>query len=408
MSDLKQPGEPAAGPAIYQRGMLIGLSRNALLLGWVSFLTDLASEMVYPIIPLFITSVLGASVLTLGVIEGVAEGIASLMKAASGWMSDRFQRRSPFIAAGYGLSAVGKIVLASATIWPTALASRTLDRFGKGLRGSPRDALLAESVAPEYRGKAFGIHRGMDTMGAVGGPLLALLVLSQAHPDLRRVLWWAVIPAIASVVLAFVVRDIKRPRSGKAAQVKHPPLSPTLKHYLVGWGVFACANSSDAFLLLRTKEMGYAIQGTILLYTVYNVVYALASPFLGRLSDTIGRKVLLLAGLVVFAIVYACIGLAQAPWHLWILFAIYGLYIAATDGIGKALAVDLAAPEARATAVGWLGMVSGFGAVIAGVLGGLLWKYVGSWATFLLGTVGALAALAILAGLRTVRRQAAG
>jgi len=388
--------------------MFAGLSRNALLLGWVSFLTDLASEMVYPIIPLFITTTLGASVLTLGVIEGVAEGVASLMKAASGLLSDRFRRRSPFIAAGYGLSAVGKIILASSTVWYTALASRTLDRFGKGLRGSPRDALLAESVAPEHRGKAFGIHRGMDTMGAVCGPLLALLVLSQAHPDLRRVLWYAVLPAIASVLVAFIVRDVVKPRQRGEAAAKHPPLSPVMRHYLIGWGVFACANSSDAFLLLRTKEMGFAIQGTILLYTAYNVVYALASPFLGKLSDRVGRKVLLLGGLVVFALVYASIGLAQAPWHLWVLFAIYGLYIAATDGIGKALAVDLAAPEARATAIGWLGLVSGLGAVTAGVLGGVLWNYVGSWATFLLGSVGALGALAILAGLRVPQRQAAG
>jgi MFS family permease len=391
-----KPQPDAQPPGRYERGWLAGLSPNVVLLGWVSFFADVSSEMLYPLIPIFLTTVLNAPVALVGVIEGIAEAVASIMKPLAGRLSDASGKRRLYILQGYGLAACAKAILALAYAWPVALLGRVVDRFGKGLRTGSRDALLADSVDRANLGKALGFHRGMDTMGAVVGPLLALLLLKLSGNNLRLVLWLAVIPGLIGAALVLLIREQRRQAgAGRAAHVP-AALPARFKWFLLVWGIFAFTNSSDVFILLKAKQLGLATAGVVLLYTLYNLTYAAASPALGRLSDMLGRRALLVSGLIVFGLVYSGFAAASSTVHLIILFAVYGLYMAATDGVSKAFAIDLVPAGAKATASGWLGMVTGFGALIASTTAGVLWDSVGPWAVFALGAGGALcAALAL-------------
>ncbi|MEP0814865.1 MAG: MFS transporter [bacterium] len=383
----------------FSSGPLRGVTPNLVKLGVVSFLADVSSEMLYPVIPLFMTVTLGAPVALLGVIEGIAEGTSSLLKYFSGRWSDRAGKRRSFVIAGYFASALGRILLALSYIWPAALLARTVDRFGKGLRTSPRDALISDSVPPEYKGKAFGIHRAMDTMGAIIGPLIALALISAADDNLRLVLWLAVLPGIAAAFFLFLVREIGPSGKAPEAGIRFHDLPRAFRAYLVPVGIFALVNSSDMFLLLKAKDAGFSAAGVILLYISYNVIYAAGSPFLGRLSDRVGRKSVLVGGMVVFALVYTGFALANAPWHLWALFAVYGLYISATEVVGKAFAADLVPSALRGSAMGALGLISGIGAIFASAIGGALWTAVAPWATFAYGAAGATTAALLISRL---------
>lgn len=381
----------------YSRGPWRGLTPSVIRLGLVSLFADISSEMLYPLTPIFLAVVLGAPMGVIGFIEGVAEATASLLRAVSGRLSDRTGRRRPFVVVGYTLSAFAKPLIALAAGWPLVLVARVADRFGKGLRTSPRDALLADSVDAAVRGRAFGWHRAMDTTGAVIGPLLALALLAVWGGDLRPIFLVAFIPGLIGAALVFTVREHRRP----PVEVQAPALAlhalpPAFQRYLLAWGVFAVANSSDIFLILKAKGLGYAEGTIILLYTFYNVLYAVASPGLGQLSDRWGRKVVLLSGLAVFALVYLGFAAARQPWQVWPLFAIYGLYTAATDGVGKALAVDLTPASARAGALGLLGTVTGLATLLASSLAGLLWQFIAPWAAFAYGALGALAGALLL------------
>jgi MFS family permease len=381
----------------YQRGLLAGLSPNVVLLGWVSFFGDVSSEMLYPLIPIFLTTVLGAPVALVGVIEGIAEAVASIMKPLAGRWSDASGKRRLYMLQGYSLSACAKAILALAYTWPVALVGRAVDRLGKGLRTGSRDALLAESVARSNLGKALGFHRGMDTMGAVVGPLLALLLLKVSGDSLRLVLWLAVIPGLISAAIVLLAREQRRTANALKVARTAGTLPSQFKFFLMVWGIFAFTNSSDVFLLLKAKNLGLATVGVVLLYALYNLAYAVASPALGRLSDILGRGKLLVSGLVVFGLVYCGFAMASSTTHLIILFAAYGLYMAATEGVSKAFAIDLVPVSAKATASGWLGMVTGIGALIASCTAGVLWDHVGTWAVFALGAGGALcAAMALM------------
>lgn len=366
-------------------------------LGLVSFFADVSSEMLYPITPIFLTVVLGASMTSLGFIEGLAEAIASLLKTYSGFWSDRIQKRKPFVWTGYLLAALAKPITGAATAWTGVLFARSLDRTGKGLRGAPRDALLADSVSADRLGAAFGWHRLMDTLGAAVGPLLAILFL-QYSSNLRLIYFWAFIPGILAVVVALGIKE-----AGQKPTMSVPKIEPmfslpkTFKYYLFAWAVFSLANSSDVFLLLRAQQAGVSLTETILLYCSYNLFYALASPYLGGLSDRLGRKKLLIFGLVLFAGVYSGFIFATSRWQYWVLFAAYGLYMAATDGVGKAMAIDLLGKSRKATAIGYLGTVTGFATLIASTLAGALWDRWGFSATFIYGAVGALLAILLLA-----------
>lgn len=375
------------------------LNPTVVKLGLVSLFADISSEMLYPITPIFLTTVLGASMTSVGFIEGVAEATASLMKTYSGAWSDRISRRKPFVAFGYLLAALAKPLIGISTSWTHVLVARGLDRTGKGIRTAPRDALLAEAVSEKLRGAAFGWHRAMDSLGAAIGPLLAILYLSANHHDLRKIYFWAVIPGLLSVLFALTVSEPRQSRAKVQSKFRLRPLSTLSKpfrKFLVSWGIFSLTNSSDVFLLMKTKAAGVGLTEVILLYCFYNLTYSLLSPYFGGLSDRIGRKKLLLGGLGVFSAVYLGFSIAAAQWEFWALFGIYGLYMAATDGVGKALAVDLINPEEKATGLGILGTVTGVATVIASSVAGLLWDHAGSTATFVYGASGALLSMLIL------------
>lgn len=384
------PEEASPGGAPYRRGLFRGLTPNVIRLGLVSFFADISSEMLYPLIPIFLTAVLGAPMAIVGVIEGAAEATASLLRTVSGRLSDLSGRRRPYVLAGYTLSAFAKPLLALAMGWPLVLLARVADRFGKGLRSSPRDALLADSVDAASRGRAFGWHRGMDTAGAVLGPLLALALIAVAREQWRLIFLLAFIPGIIGAGLVLFVRERRRPAPAAPPRLRLSAFPPAFRQYLAAWGVFAIANSSDVFLILRANKMGFTPTRVILLYAFYNVVYAAASPYLGHLSDVLGRRRVLIGGLLVFALVYIGFAIIPTAGWLWPLFAVYGLYIAATDGVGKAFAVDLVPDTVRASALGLLGTLTGVATLIASSVTGLLWQLLGPWAAFGYGALGAL------------------
>lgn len=386
------------------------LPRNVILLGVVSFFADVSSEMAYPFIPIFLTGVLGAPVGVVGMIEGVAESTASLMKLASGWWSDHVRRRLPLVITGYGLATVGKLLLALASVWPMVFFARFVDRFGKGLRGSPRDALIGDSAPPELRGRAFGLHRSMDTAGAVLGPLLALAMAGALNDDLRTVFLLAAVPGFLGVLALFLVREPRRP----AASATKPtdaevlpavgPMPRPLLLFIAASLVFALGNSSDVFLLLRARDLGMSTTLVVLAYVVYNFVYMLGAYPIGILSDRIGRRGVFVAGLAAFAATYLGFALTTGATMVWPLFALYGLYMAATDGIGKALITDIAPAERRASAIGLHGMITGLGTLVASVLAGQLWDHVGPAAPFLLGAGSAALAMLLLLAARSGSR----
>jgi MFS family permease len=375
------------------------LNPTVVKLGIISFLADVASEMLYPVTPIFLTTVLGASMAHVGLIEGVAEAIASLMKTYSGFWSDKINKRKPFILLGYFLGAISKPLIGISTAWSGVLGARAIDRTGKGLRSAPRDALLADSVSAQKRGEAFGWHRMMDTLGAATGPLLAILILNYNAEQLRPLYFWAVIPGLLSVIVILTLKDKPhKTESKKWLSSLHTwnQFGSPFKTYLLAWGIFSLANSSDVFLLMKAKEAGFSTQNVILLFCFYNLTYALSSPWLGRWSDKIGKQKILILGLLIFSLVYMAFGISKTPWHFWILFLIYGLYMGATDGVGKALAVDLCPENLKATGIGILGTVTGVSTVFASVAAGLLWDNVASTAPFVFGAAGAVIAILLL------------
>jgi MFS family permease len=379
------------------------LNPTVFKLGLVSLFADISTEMLYPITPVFLTTVLGASMASVGLIEGIAEAIASLLKAYSGVWSDRITRRKPFVAAGYLLAALAKPLTGAAGNWTHVLFARGLDRTGKGIRSAPRDALLADAVTTQSRGEAFGWHRGMDTLGAAIGPLIAIYFLAHhSERDLRPLYFWALIPGLLAVALVLLVKEnstrVRPLATPKAAQplFLYSSLSPTFRKYLLAWGVFSLANSSDVFLLMRVQQNGIALNWTIGLYCFYNLFYAVLSPYLGRLSDQWGRRGILLTGLIIFAVVYLGFSVATEFWQFAVLFAVYGFYMAATDGVGKAYAVDLISPNLKATAIGALAAVTGLATVVASTVAGLIWDHYGSQWTFLYGAIGAIVGASLL------------
>lgn len=382
-------------------------------LGFVSFFADISSEMLYPITPIFLTSVLGASMVSVGFIEGVAESIASFLKVFSGQWSDRILRRKPFVFVGYLFSTLAKPLTGMASSWAHVLVARGLDRVGKGLRSAPRDALLAESVSIERRGEVFGWHRAMDTMGAAIGPLLAVIYLSYFSQDLRAIYYLALIPGLLAVVLVFSIKEkvhspvVKSDTHLLAVKFKWSEASGNFKTYLVSWALFSLTNSSDIFLLLKAKEQGLSLNTVIFMYCFYNLTYSLVSPYFGKLSDRIARKKIMILGLLIFSFVYFGFSLATVTWHFWVLFGIYGLYMAATDGVGKALVVDLADPRLKASSLGVLGAVTGVCTLFASTVAGGIWDHFGSSWTFIYGVAGALCSIIFLIKIQTIQGSGA-
>lgn len=374
-----------------------GISKNVIVLGLASFFTDISSEMLYPIVPVFLTSVLGSPISILGLIEGIAESTASILKAVSGLFSDRIGRRRPFVLSGYVLSSLAKPLMFLAYSWPVVLVSRFFDRLGKGLRTSPRDAIIADSSETAFRGKAFGFHRALDGLGACIGPLIAIWCLTALKDDLRVVFLIAFIPAaIAILVLAYFLKEAK-PAVRNDQQEKRDHISWDLRRYprsfkacLIISAVFAAGNSSDAFLIMRSKDIGLSMAAVIGAYVLYNVSRTFLSTSAGSLSDRIPRNIVLAAGYIIFAVVYLGFGFIKPGIMPWILFAVYGFYMAMTDGVGKALVSDMVAVEQRGTALGLYHFVLGIFAFFASLIAGLLWTYAGAAAPFIYGSAMAL------------------
>lgn len=363
---------------------------NIVLLGLTSLLTDIASEMVYPLVPFFLVSTLGASPETLGVIEGIAESLASLLKVFSGYISDRLGRRKGLTIFGYAASAVGKITLAFASTWGMVFAARSLDRLGKGIRTAPRDALIAESAKPGSAGKAFGLHRAMDSAGAVIGVLFAYFIILGGAHDYTRVFLWSIVPAVLGVALLFRLAD----RPGRTPERTHIPalrwkvLPKKLRGFLLIALLFTLGNSSNTFLLLRTSAAGYAMQDVLLLYLVYNLSYMVSSYPAGRVADILGHRGVLVVGYGFYGLVYfgfTLLSPSGAAWFPWILFFCYGLYSGLTDGVEKAFVSELAPGELRASAIGVHASIVGIGLLPASLLAGVLYQQCGPDAPFILG-----------------------
>jgi len=369
---------------------------NIILLGITSLLTDISSEMVYPILPVYLVSVLGASPAILGLIEGVAESAASLLKVFSGYFSDKIRLRKPFTIVGYFCAAAGKFILYISNTWVFFSAGRTIDRLGKGIRTAPRDAIIAESAVPGKRGAAFGLHRAMDTVGACLGIGIAYIFITYYKVNLKNIFLLSIIPAILGVIFLFFVREKKREVAAPKVKLsfKWGSLDKRLKLFLIFTFIFTLGNSSNQFLLLRAQKSGFALATVILFYLVYNLVYALVSYPASRLSDRIGRKKLLVLGYLFYGLVYLGFALNKSQVSFWLLFAFYGLYIGLTEGVEKALVADIAPQNLRATAIGLHATLVGIGLLPASIIAGFLWKYLGPAAPFYFG-----AAMGIIASI---------
>lgn len=388
------------------------LSRNVKALGAVSLLADIASEMTYALLPIFLSATLGAGASLIGAIEGAAQSASSFLKLASGWWSDRVGTRKPFVIVGYVLAAIVRPLIGLAAYPWHVLVIRLCDRAGKGIRTSPRDALLADSASPTQRGRAFGFHRAADNVGGVVGPLLAWVMLERATLSVRSVFLWTAVPGALSVlVLLFFVRE--RAVSVAAEQrVEREQLSTDLRlgpafwRYMAVLLLFTLGNSSDLFLLLRASQVGVPTAMVPVLWAAFNLVKALASTPSGTLSDRVGRRPLIVWGWVVYAAVYLLFAHATAPWHIWALFLAYGAHFGLTEGVEKALVADVAPAARRGTAFGWYNFVIGLGALPASVIFGLVYQHVSPMAAFTLGaTLAGVAAVGLVGIVPAKRRE---
>jgi MFS family permease len=385
------------------------LPRNVWAVSLTSFFMDISSEMVINILPLFLSNVLGVGTGVIGLIEGIAEATASLLKVFSGWLSDRLQARKWLAVAGYGISALVKPFFYFANAWTTVLAVRWADRVGKGVRTAPRDALVADSIDEGQRGLAFGFHRAADTGGAVLGLLIALGVVwaaQSASMDLGRhtfqvVVLASLVPAVLAVIsLALGAQDVSASSRRERPVIRFKGLGRPFLVFMVIVGLFDLGNSSDAFLVLRAQERGLNVLGILGMLITFNVVYTLISTPAGSLSDRMGRRKVIIGGWLAYAAIYLGFAVAGAGWQVWVLYALYGVYYGLAYGTSKAMVADLVPVELRGTAYGTYNATLGLLDFPASFIAGLLWQGMGSWdglgpsAPFLFG-----AALALIAAL---------
>lgn len=377
---------------------LAGLPRTVWFIGLISLINDSASEMIYPLVPLYLSSVLMAGPKALGLIEGIAEATASLLKLFSGVVVDRTRRSKPWIVVGYALAGFGRPLMAFAGSWVMLLAIRFADRVGKGLRSSPRDALLADSVDADRRGLAFGLHRSMDNAGAVVGPLLAFLLLSW-QVSLQDIFLWSIVPAILCVGLALAIKEpsVKRLAAPQRFDWRLRDMPSPFKRYLAVVALFTLGNSSNMFLLLRARELGVPQAHIPLLWAAVSAVAMVFATPLSALSDRWGRVRLLSWGYLAYALFYFALGCISASgWKLYALFAFYGLFMAATEGVEKALVADLAPESRRGAAFGWFNLTAGLLLLPASVIFGWIYQIIAPWAAFAFSGGCALAAAVLL------------
>lgn len=375
------------------------IPKNVFFLGLVSLFNDIASEMIYPIIPIFLTSVLHVPVSIIGLIEGIAEATASITKFISGYVSDRIQKRKIFVTGGYGLSSVSKLLIGLAYSWPFVLFARFIDRLGKGIRTSARDSLLLQSATGKNKGFIFGFHRAMDSMGAVIGPLIALVLLFFLKENIRLVFFLAFIPsAIGIILLILFVREKKKPIRAKPVKIsfRWKNLNPSFKFFFIVSMVFYVGNSSDAFLILRGQNLGLGVILITLSYVTYNISQTIFSTPAGSLADKIGAKKVFALGLLIFAFVYFVFGIINHPFWIWIIFPIYGVYIAFTDGVSKAYISQFIKEKESGTYFGIYQTGIAIAAFFASFIGGILWNTIHPSATFFFGSMMAILAFLTL------------
>jgi MFS family permease len=379
------------------RKLFAGLSADTFLLAFASLFSDISSEMLYPVLPVFLTQTLGAGPAVVGIVEGIAPAFQYIVPGFSGWLSDRLGRRKPIALAGFVISAVAKPLIGLSTAWPGVLAGRSLDRTGAGIRGAPRDALVAASADDEHRGKAFGLESTGDNLGAFVGPLVCLALLTWGGVTLPSIFLIAFVPGTLAALMVVFVRERRTAAVTSPKLDLHPDQLPrSYWTYLGVTALFGIGNSSNAFLILRTTGLGVSLTTMILVYAAYNLIAAIASYPAGHLSDRFGRKAVLMVAFVVFLIVYAGFGIAENALVLGGLFVLYGIYQGIFRAVGKAFATDSVPPGLRGSAVGWYTATIGVTGLIASIVGGLLWAKVGPPATFLLGAASALAGIVAL------------
>lgn len=385
------------------------LPRTVITLSLVSLCNDAAGEIIYPLLPLFLTGTLGASKTFVGLVEGIAESVSSLLKLPAGWYSDRLPKRKGIVIAGYSIASLIRPLLALATASWQVLALRFTDRLGKGLRSAPRDAMLADAAPAESRGLAFGFHRAMDHIGAIVGSLVAAWLVGIYHNDYRQIFWLAALPGLVTLlILIFLVQE--PPRHAQPVKSTAPftfdlsGFHPSFKSFLGILLLFMLSNSSDAFLLLRAQECGVSAGVIPLLWALLHGSKALSSIVGGGLSDRFGRRALILTGWLLYALIYVGFAVASTSWLMWVLFAVYGIYFGCTEGVEKAMVADLVAPEKRGTAFGFYNLVIGLGALPASLLLGFLWQRYGAAFALLTSAVISLLSVVLFALFVTERR----
>jgi MFS family permease len=367
------------------------LSRNTVLLALASLFADISTEMLYPILPVFLTQTLHASGSVIGLVDGIAQASQNIAQGFSGWLSDKQQRRKPIALGGYLLAALAKPVIGVAVAWPTVLGARFFDRVGAGFRSAPRDALLASSVSKEHRGKAFGLESFGDNLGAFLGPLLAVLLMTALAVEIRWIFYLAFVPGLLAFLMVLLVRERTATVAAKARiDIKRVRFPKTYWAYLLATALFGIGNSSNAFLILRTQEIGASLVTTTLIYAGFNLVAALISYPAGFLSDRFGRKGVLLLSFLVFLIAYLGFALAGSIQLIAPLFVFYGLYQGTFRSVGKAFASDFVPEQLRASGIGWYSATVGLLELVASIVAGLLWDHIGHAAVFVYGAVFAI------------------
>jgi MFS family permease len=381
--------------------ILKGLSLNIVILGLVSLFTDLSSQMVFPLLPLFIVEVLGAGAFVVGLVEGAAETTASLLKVFSGYWSDRIKQRKQFVLAGYSLSTIMKPMFAFAQVWQSVLAFRITERVGKGVRDAPRDVIVVESTDPDTKGRAFGFHRAMDGIGSTLGPVLAFIFIFFFAFGYRRIFLISAIPALIAVILVLFVKEEKNTLnssnpSSKRSEISFRAFPRKLIFFIIAATIFALGNFGYAFLLLRALEFGLEVSAVILLYVLYYGIYTILVFPTGIISDKIGREPVIIGGYGIFGVM--CIGFVYASSLpiIVLLFATYGIFYAMIDGVQRAFVADLSPAWLKGTALGAFHTSTGLAALPAGMIAGLLWEYIGLEMTFLYGFCLSIGAIIIL------------
>jgi MFS family permease len=381
--------------------LFTGLSRNTFLLALSSLFADVSTEMIVPILPIFLTQTLKVSASVVGLVEGIAGATQNITQGLSGSLSDKLQKRKPIALVGYFLAAIGKPLMGVASIWQGVLGGRLLDRFGAGTRSAPRDALIASSVDEAHRGKAFGLEGVGDNAGAFLGPLLAVLLLIVWHLPVRLIFYLAVIPGLLAFLMVVFVHERPVKVAAKTRiDIGVEKFPKAYWKYLLATALFGVGNSSNAFLILETKDIGASLMTTILIYAGFNLVAALISYPAGYLSDRLGRKNLLILSIVIFFITYLGFALTRAVAFIGVLFLFYGLYQGIIRSVGKALASDYVSDALRASAIGWYNATMGICGLAASLLAGWLWDHVGHTAVFAFGAV--FAAVGIIASIALI------